>query len=472
MESVVALDSGRGNLVGSSATPFPMGIHQMTPPAGELRRELGLFDTVMINAGTVVASAIFIVPGVIAAGFLSSGPSILVWVVGGLVSLSGALCVAELGAAMPEAGGQFVYLRRAWSPMVGFLYGWGAFMVINTASVAAIAVGFATYLSVFVPLSAMGIKLVAIASIIALTTLNVFGLKFGSVTQNVLTSLKILALLSVPVIALFLVQDGARNMMPLWPADGRRAWLAFGPAMVAVLWAYDGWIETTYVGSEIKNPGRNLPLSIILSTLLVIALYLIVNTAYFWILGPDRVAGSELVASDAMTVLLGAGGAVFITLAIVISTLGANNGIVFTAARIPYAMAREGLFFPWAARTHPRFQTPVAALGAQMVIAVAMTLTGSYTQLLTYVVFVSFLFYALSAAGVIRLRFREPDMARPYRAWGYPFTPIVFILFALYLVGDTIVQTPRESAVGAAILLAGVPAYLYWSRQKGQPGRT
>ena len=438
----------------------------MTPPAGELRRELGLFDTVMINVGTIVASAIFIVPGAIAAGFLASGPSIMVWVVGGLVSLSGALCVAELSAAMPEAGGQFIYLRRAWSPMVGFLYGWGAFLVVNTASLAAIAVGFATYLSVFVPLSPSGIKLVAAASIVALTALNIFGLKFGSVTQNVLTSLKLLALLSVPVLALFLVQGGSSNLMPLWPADGAGTWLAFGPAMVAVLWAYDGWIETTYVGSEIKNPERNLPLSIILSTLLVIVLYVSVNTAYFWILGPEGVAGSELVASDAMTVLLGAGGAVFITLAIVVSTLGANNGIVFTAARIPYAMAKEGLFFRWAATTHPKYQTPVPALLAQLVIALAMTLSGSYVQLATYVVFVSFLFYGMSAAGVIRLRFREPEMTRPYRTWGYPVTPIVFILFALYLVGDTIVQTPKESAVGAAILLAGVPAYLYWSRKK------
>ncbi|MEK6687895.1 MAG: amino acid permease, partial [Gemmatimonadota bacterium] len=178
----------------------------MTQESGELRRELGLFDSVMINAGTVIGSAIFIVPGAIAAGFLSSGPSVLVWVVGGLVSLCGALCVAELSAAMPEAGGQFIYLRRAWSPLVGFLYGWGAFLVINTASVAAIAVGFASYLSVFVPLSAWGIKLAAALSIVALTVLNVFGVKLGAVTQNILTSLKILALLAIPVLGFALTR--------------------------------------------------------------------------------------------------------------------------------------------------------------------------------------------------------------------------------------------------------------------------
>lgn len=444
----------------------------MTQPDGGLRRELGLFDAVMINAGTVVASGIFIVPGFIAAGFLSSAPSVLVWVVGGLVSLCGALCVAELSSAMPEAGGQFVYLRRAWSPMVGFLYGWGAFLVVNTASVAAIAVGFAYYLGVLVPMSALATKLVAAGSIMLLTGLNCLGLKPGVLVQNVFTTLKIGALLSIPVLGFVLTRGGAGNLAPLWPADGGAAgWLAFGPAMVAVLWTYDGWIETTYVGSEIRNPGRNLPWSIILSTLLVITLYVIVNLAYYWVLGPQQVAGSELVASDAMLALLGAGGAVFITVAITVSTLGANNGIVFTAARIPYAMAKDGVFFQWAAAIHPRFRTPIPALLAQMVIAVAMTLTGSYIQLATYVVFVSFLFYALSAAGVMRLRRTEPDMPRPYRTWGYPVTPVVFILFALYLVGDTIVQTPQESAIGAGILLAGVPAYLYWTRGSG-PGPT
>lgn len=418
----------------------------------------------MINAGTMIASAIFIVPSTIAAGMQSSMPSLLVWIAAGLVSLCGALCVAELGGAMPQAGGQYVYLSRAFSPALGFLYGWSAFLVINTASIAAIAVGFATYLGFFVPLTPRGIQLVAGGSIVLLTLLNLLGLRVGATVQNILTVLKIGALLAIPFLALVLPGGSTANLEPLWPEGSRTVLLAAGPALVAALWAYDGWIESTYVGSEIRNPGRNLPLSIVLSTVLVMALYVIANFGYLYLLSPSRTAGSSLVASDAMRVVLGAGGAAFVAIAILVSTLGANNGIVFTSARIPYAMAREGLFFQWAARLSARSHSPNVALLVQMLVALGLTLTGSYVQLLTYVVFVSFLFYAMSALGVLVLRRREPDLARPYRTWGYPVTPVVFILFALYLVIDTIVQTPRESLVGAGIVLLGLPAYWYWRR--------
>ncbi|HEX9754210.1 MAG TPA: amino acid permease [Gemmatimonadales bacterium] len=439
----------------------------MTSPPTGLRRELGLFDATMINAGTIIASAIFIVPSFLAATLGSSIPMLLAWVAGGLVSICGALCVAELGAAMPQAGGQYVYLGRAYHPVLGFLYGWSAFFVINTASIAAIAVGFATYAGFFVRLSAGGIQAVAVASIVALSLLNCLGLRVGAFTQNLLTSIKIGALLAIVGLAVALPGGSAENLSPLWPAGDTTALAAkVGPALVAVLWAYDGWIESTYVGGEIKNPGRNLPLSIVWSTLLVMVLYVLVNAAYLYLLAPARIAASPLVASDAMQVVLGAGGATFIAAAILVSTLGANNGIVFTSARIPYAMAEEGLFFRWARYLHPRFNTPVPLLLLQMGAAVALTLTGSYVQLATYVVFVSFLFYGLSAGAVLLLRRREPMMGRPYRAWGYPVTPIVFILFALYLVADTIVHTPRESAIGAGIVLVGLPAYWLWRRPR------
>ena len=419
----------------------------------------------MINAGTMIASAIFIVPAAIAAGFDASMPSFLVWIIGGLVSMAGALCVAELGAAMPDAGGQYVYLNRAYGPVVGFLYGWGAFLVINTASIAAIAVGFATYVGFFVPLGDIGVKLVAVASILVLTAINSFGLKVGAFTQNVLTLLKIGALAAIVLLGFGLAGGSAANFAPVWPEGGSRTlFLGIGPALVAVLWAYDGWIESSYVGGEIRNPGRNLPLSIILSVALVAVLYVTVVAAYTWLLSPARMAGSSLVASDAMMVVVGAGGAAFVAIAILVSTLGANNGIVFTSARIPYAMAEKGLFFRWASRLHPTTRSPVITLLVQGGAAVALTMTGSYIQLSTYVVFVSFLFYALSAAAVIVLRRREPVLERPYRAWGYPLTPLLFIGFALYLVIDTIIQTPRDSAIGAGILAAGLPAYWYWRR--------
>lgn len=441
------------------------------PGRSELKQALGLFDATMINVGTMVASAIFIVPATIAAGMLATVPSLLVWVIAGAVSLFGALCVAELGAAMPGAGGQYVYLSRAFHPAVGFLYGWSAFLVINTASIAAIAVGFATYLGFFIPLDDGGIKLAAVASTVVLTAVNCRGVTTGALIQNVLTVLKMGALLALPLLAVGLGKVSGANLAPLWPEGGMGSVaVAAGPALVAALWAYDGWIESTYVGSEIRNPGRNLPLSIVLSTAIVVLLYLVANFTYLAVLSPAIMAGSPLVGSDAAQMIIGPAGAAFVAAAIIVATLGANNGIVFTSARIPYAMAREGLFFQWAGRLDQRFQSPNVVLVVQGVVAVALTLTGSYVQLATYVVFVSFLFYGLSALAVLVLRRTEPDLPRPYRTWGYPVTPVVFIGFAMYLVADTILQTPLESAVGAGLVLLGLPAYWYWRRAGGRTG--
>ncbi len=431
----------------------------------ELKRELGLLDTTMINVGTMIASAIFIVPATIAAHVPGSALMILVWVIGGVVSLLGALSVAELGAACPEAGGQYAYLREAYGPPWAFLYGWANFLVINPASIAAIAVGFARYLGFFVPVSAGAIQAIAILSIVLLTGLNCLGVRPGATTQNVLTLLKMAALAALIGAAFILPGGSAANFQPLWPAGTVGQWIGpFGVAMVGVLWAYDGWIETTYVGSEIKDPGKTLPRSIIVSTLIVIAFYVLASVAYSYVLSPARMAGSTLVASDAAKVPLGAVGAGLVAAAILVSTLGANNGIVLTAARIPYAMARGGLFFRSQGIVHPRFATPVVALLTQGVIAAVLARTGRYDQLFTYVIFAQFVFYALSAGAVIVLRRRAPQVARPYRTWGYPVTPLVFIAFALWLVANTIAESPRESAVGAGLILLGLPGYWYWRR--------
>ena len=442
-----------------------------TPSANvtDLKRELTLFDAVMINAGTMIASAIFIVPASIAAAVPGSAMSTLVWIIGGAVSLLGALSVAELGAAYPEAGGQYAYLREAYGPVPAFLYGWANFAVINTASIAAIAVGFARYVGFFThsPLTEAAIRVSAIASIVGLTLLNCRGVRLGATTQNVLTSLKIAALLALIVSSFVLPGGTVANFQPLWPSGSVGQWIGpFGVAMVAVLWAYDGWIETTYVGSEIVDPGRNLPRSIILSTVIVVVLYVLASVAYTYVLSPAVVARSSLVASDAAKVTIGSAGAALVVVAILISTLGANNGIILTAARIPYAMARGGMFFRSQGLVHPRYGTPTVALLTQGVIASTLTAFGKYDQLFTYVVFAQFVFYALSAGAVIRLRKRAPQVARPYRTWGYPVTPIVFIAFAIWLVYNTIVETPRDSAIGAGLILLGLPGYWYWKKRR------
>lgn len=437
----------------------------------------------MLNAGTMIASAIFIVPATVAAAVHGSALMTAVWIIGGLVSLLGALSVAELAAAYPEAGGQYAYLREAYGTLWAFIYGWANFAVINTASIAAIAVGFARYIGFFTPLSETAIRIIAIVSIIALTLLNCRGVRLGATTQNILTTLKIGALVALIVTSFALPGGSVANFQPLGSASGFTQWIApFGVAMVAVLWAYDGWIETTYVGSEILDPARNLPRSIILSTLIVVALYSLVSIAYVYVLSPGVMAGSELVASDAAKVTMGATGALFVVIAILISTLGANNGIILTAARIPYAMARQGMFFRSQGHVHSVYATPVIALLTQGLIACALTLIPTclaipgivsicsprplYDQLATYVVFAQFVFYALSAAAVIRLRRIAPDVPRPYRTWGYPVTPLVFIVFAVLLVANTIRETPKDSAIGAGLILLGLPGYFYWKRHR------
>lgn len=432
-----------------------------------LRRELGLLDATMINVGTIIGSSIFIVPASIAAAFSGSFPTIFVWVAGALVSLCGALCIAELGAAMPKAGGQYVYLQRAFGPLWGYLYGWGAAVIINPASIAFIAVGFATYLGFFLPLSALGVKLVAVGSILLLTLLNCFGLRVGALTQDVVTVLKIAAVAALVVLCLLLPGGNTANFQPLWPREPLGALIGpFGLAMILVLGAYDGWIEITYVGSELKRPGRDMPLSIVLSTLVVSLLYIGVSVAVLYVLGQAATAKSSMVAADAMKVVLGVTGGALLTVAVLLSTLGCNNGIIFTAPRIPYAMALRGDFFAWAGRLNPRRATPNTAIVVQGLWASLLALSGTYNQLITYMVFVSFLFYALSCAAVMLLRRREPALVRPYRTWGYPVTPVVFILFSGYLIVNTIRETPRDAAIGAALLLAGLPVYWYCRKNR------
>jgi APA family basic amino acid/polyamine antiporter len=420
----------------------------------------------MINVGTIIGSSIFIVPASIAAAFTGSFPTILVWIAGGLVSLCGALCVAELGAAMPKAGGQYVYLEHAFGPLWGYLYGWGAAVVINPASIAFVAVGFASYLGFFLPLSALGVKLIAVSSILLLTLLNCFGLRVGALTQDVVTLIKIAAVVGLVCFCLLLPGGNTANLQPLWPREPASALIGpFGLAMILVLGAYDGWIEITYVGSELRRPERDMPLSIVLSTVLVGLLYVGVSLAVLYVLGQAATAKSSLVAADAMKVVLGPTGGAVITLAVLLSTLGSTNGMVFTAARIPYAMALRGHFFAWAGRLDTRHASPNVVMIVQGVWASLLALSGTYNQLITYMVFVSFLFYALSCAAVLVLRRREPGLSRPYRTWGYPVTPVVFILFSGYLVLNTILETPKDAAFGAALLLAGLPVYWYCRRK-------
>ena len=436
-----------------------------SPEPPKLARVLTLLDATMINAGGIIGSGIFMVPATIALLTGSTSLILAVWVFGGLISLFGALSIAELGAAMPRAGGQFVYLNEAYGPVWGYLYGWSCVAVINTASIAAVGVAFSEYLSFFFPLSTMGIKSVAILSVILLTIINILDVKSGARAQNIFTLLKIGAILGI--ISLGLVMDGgsAENIQPFYPDRPLPALVGpLGLAMVSVLWTYDGWIFITYVAGEVKNPGRNIPLSLVFCMLIVISIYLLINFVFTYTLGIGAMGTSTLVASDSAFIFLGEKGAVLVSIIILISLLGANNGFILTSARINYAMARDKLFFRQAAKVHPKFKSPANALVIQALWASVLTFSGTYNQLITYIIFASWIFYAMSCAAVIILRKKRPEMKRPYKTPGYPYIPIIFILFAVFLTFNTILEAPRDAAVGAGIILAGLPLYFYWKK--------
>ena len=436
---------------------------QQKPPS--LERVLSLLDATMINVGGIIGSGIFMVPATVAFFTGSTSLFFLVRILGGIVSLFGALSVAELGAAMPRAGGQYVYLNEAYGPLWGYLYGWSAVAVINTASIAAVGVAFSEYLGFFFPISDASIKGIAVGTIVLLTIINIVDVKSGSWFQNLFTLSKLGAIFGIILLGLVMEGGTNQNLSPIFsdkPFIGLIGPL--GLAMVSVLWTFDGWIFITYVAGEVKNPGRNIPLSLIFCMLIVVSVYLLLNYVLLFTLGFTGMNGSELVVSDAASVFLGNKGAAVVTIIILISLIGANNGFVLSSARINYAMARDKLFFNQAAQIHSRFKSPANALIIQCVWACLLTFTGTFNQLITYIIFTSWIFYGMSAGAVIILRKKKPDMDRPYKTPVYPWIPIIFIFFAIFLTINTIMEAPRDAAIGAGIILAGLPLYYYWKK--------
>ena len=431
----------------------------------KLKRVLSLLDATMINAGGIIGSGIFMVPAAVAMFTGSASLFFMVWIAGGIVSLFGALSVAELGAAMPRAGGQYVYLSEAYGPVWGYLYGWSAVAVINTASIAAVGVAFSEYLRFFFPITDVSIKGIAVATIILLTIINILDVKSGARFQNLFTISKLGAIFGIIILGLVMEGGSNQNLNPFFSDQSFTELVGpLGLAMVSVLWTFDGWIFITYVAGEVKNPGRNIPLSLIFCMLIVISIYLLLNYVLIFTLGFTGMNGSDLVVSDAASVFLGNKGAAIVTLIILISLIGANNGQVLTSARINYAMAKNKLFFYQASQIHPKFKSPANALIIQCVWASLLTFTGTFNQLITYIIFASWIFYGMSAGAVIILRNKKPDMERPYKTPLYPWIPITFILFAIFLTINTIMEAPRDAAIGAGIILAGLPMYYYWKK--------
>ena len=458
------------------------------PTAGLPRQQLGLlrylgtWAAVSIVVGTVIGSGIFLVPKTMVAQVGSPSMVFVVFAVGGLLSLCGALTYAELGAAMPHAGGEYVYLREAYGPLASFSYGWTQFWVAKSGSIATLATAFFYYLANFwpaletplfeipIPLGAGGSflpvsagQILAIALILGLAWLNYFGVKLGGRVQTAVTVLKVVLILAIVFLAALLGGGSSENLRStVTHAGGVQG---FFVALVAALWAYDGWNNLTMVSSEIHNPQRNIPRSLILGILAVMGIYLAANAAYFYVLSASEVAAADRVASEAARKFLGDQGRDAVALAAMISIFAALNGSILSGARVPYALAKDGYFFGPLGRVHPRHRTPHYAILALSAWGALLVLSGSYEQLFTYVIFSGWIFYGLTGSAVFVLRSKRPEMERPFRVLGYPYVPAVFVTMAAALVAMTLWTSPRESLLGLALIALGFPFYLHWSKR-------
>jgi basic amino acid/polyamine antiporter, APA family len=453
---------------------------------GRLRRSLGLWPAMSIVVGTIIGSGIFLVPSTLVQSVGSPAMVFAVWIFGGLLTLFGALSYAELAAAMPESGGEFVYLSRAYGPLFGFMYGWSQTVVGKCASIAAIGAALVIYLGDFFPWlegvwlhtswpidpggGAFEIRygqLVAMAFILALTAINYVGTKIGGVVQVAGTFLK-MALIAAIVVLGFAAHGSSANFGVAVPAlPGGIA--GFFTALVAALWAYDGWNNGPMIGAEIQRPEKNLPRALIGGTLIVIATYLLTNLAYFYILGGAGVAASGRVATAMMRKALGSSGGSIVTVAACISMFASLNGMILSGARVPFAMARSGQFFSWARTVHPKFGTPSGGLLFLGVFSSVLLLSGRFDDLTRMVIFSEWIFYAMTAFAVIVLRRRQPHLARPYRVHAYPAVPLLFVTVALGLLCSTLWAYPRESGIGLGLIIAGLPFYFQWRKGGSSP---
>ena len=453
----------------------------------ELVQGLGAWAAMAMVVGHIIGTGVFLVPSTMTRATGSVGLVFLVWIVGGVLSLFGALTIAELGAAMPKAGGAYVYLKRGFGPVWGFLFGWMNNLVGKPASIATIAAGFLIFLGFFVPAVRTPIftlhfhvpftghtsefaftwaQPVAAAAIAFMSLINYLGVRLAGRLQVVLTALKIGAILAVVVLGFLFAGKRPPGTQPFFPRSLDLGLLSgFLTAMVGALWAYDGWMDLTFAGSEIIEPQTNIPRALVGGTMTVGVIYLLANAVYFRVLPMEAVATAQNVASETVRVFAGARAAAWITAAMVLSAFTTLNSSVLTGSRVPYAMARDGLFFRVADGINSRYRTPAGAIVFQAVISCLMVLTGQFEDLFSLFIFAQWIFYALSVASVYGSRRKEPDLPRPYRTWGYPVVPGIFVAGGFALTLNLFIQRPVRSAIGLLLILAGLPFYNHWTKK-------
>jgi APA family basic amino acid/polyamine antiporter len=430
-----------------------------------LQQRLTLFDLTMIAVGSTIGSGIFLTPSLIAGSLGTPWTIMLVWIIGGLMALSGALTFAELGGSMPGAGGMYIYLKNAYGGLAGFLFGWAYFLVVNTGGIAALSVAFATYFGVFVPLSPIGLKIVAVAGIIVVTAINVRGVKTGGIFSDVFTILKLVGIVGLVLVGFLFGSVHRTDFTFSLFSDGFNSSM-LAAAMVGVLWSYGGWQHATFASAEVINAKRTVPVSIILGATIVTGIYLLANGAYMFLLTPAEMADSSHVAADAVSTVLGSTGAAIIAAAIFISTFGTAGIYTLTAPRIYYAMSADGVFFRKLGEVHSRFATPANAIILQSLWASMLVLFwGTFENLISYVVFTDWIFFGLTAASIFVFRRKIPPGERPYSTLGYPITPIIFVGMAAWFVFNTLIEKPEQACAGLGFLAIGVPVYWYWKRK-------
>jgi APA family basic amino acid/polyamine antiporter len=439
----------------------PKAVAEMSPPATELARRLSLGDSIAIVVGVMIGGGIFLVPNLVARS-LPSVPMILgVWVLAGAISLIGALACAELGAAFPSTGGQYVFLREAYGPFAAFLCGWSSFTVTRGAQSAWSAVVFSMYASYLVPMGPLASKLLSLTVLAIFTRVNYRGAKLGAIIMNSFTLAKVAGAFVIIVPALLLGGHAGHIAASTVPGASVSS---FGVALIACLLAYDGWVQLSFVAGEIRDPQRNVVRALAIGTLGVTAIYLLANAAYLRVLTIPEIAASEHVGADTAGRVMGAAGGSVVSVIILLSILGTLNGCCLTIPRVYFAQASDGLFFRKFAEVHPRYGTPAFAIVAQSVWAAVLLVTGSYEALIDYALFGIWVFYALMIAAVLVLRRKRADVPRPYRMWGYPVTPLVFLAITVWFLGNMLVTRPGPAFAGLGLILTGIPAYFIWRR--------
>lgn len=431
-------------------------------------RSVSLLQTIAVSVGITIGSGIFRVPATVAAQLQAPGAMLLCWVLGGIVALCGALTVAELAAALPRSGGIFAYLLEGYGPLPAFLFGWTELVVIRAAALGAIATIFAEYLGYFVPLSAVQVRQTAALAIVVVGIINYVGVQRAAAVLSASTVVKYAVLLALGLLAFTATGARAAPLMPAWSA-GVSPWM-LASALIPVMWTYDGWADATAVAGEIRDPQRNLPLALIAGAACVMLVYLLVNVGFLYALAPAQMAQSKLIAAtvaERIPLLSGAGAAV-VAVAVVVSAFSSLHASMLTGSRIFFAMADRGLFFRAAAHVSPRFSTPSVAIALASVLGVAYVLQNDFAQLADKFILGIWPFYAAAVAAVFVLRRRSPALARPYRVWGYPLVPAIFLVASAFMVLNALVTDPRNAGLTFLIILAGVP--VFWLRRHATRG--